>query len=152
MNWWCAMMCIHCHFQKYIHGSKRLLNTHGRRGGSRKLIGTGSMYSHRPPPGNYDTLAQWKIEIESNTFWKGWIRTAGKRQLVMAARTSYGFRFGRSRTSWKAYQVYFHMDPASYPYLLGVGRSHRFTTETLSVHGAASPDFDPMGCVSSGAQ
>ena len=53
---------------------------------------------------------------------------------------------------WKAYQVYFHMDPASYPYILGVGRSHRFTTETFSVHGAVSPDFDPMGRVSSGAQ
>jgi len=85
-------------------------------------------------------------------FWKGWIRTAGKRQLVMAATTSYGLELGCSRTSWKAYQVYFHMDPASYPYLLGVGCSHRFTTETFSVHGEASPDFDPMGRVSSGAQ
>jgi len=93
-----------------------------------------------------------KERFESNTFWKGWILTAGKRQLVMAATTSYGLGLGRSRTSWKAYQVYFHMDPASYPYLIGVGRSHRFTTETFSVHGAVSPDFDPMGRVSSGAQ
>ena len=33
------MMCVHCHFQKYIHGSKRVLKTHGRHGGPKKLIG-----------------------------------------------------------------------------------------------------------------
>ena len=116
------------------------------------LLGTNSIYFQCPSPGHDNTLAQSKKEIESNTFWKGWIRTAGKRQLVMAATTSYGLGLGRSRTSWKAYQVYFHMDLASYPYLLRVSHSHRFTTETFSVHGEASPDFDPMGRVSSGAQ
>ena len=33
------MMCVHCHFHKYIHGSKRVLKTHGRHGGQKKLIG-----------------------------------------------------------------------------------------------------------------
>jgi hypothetical protein len=44
------------------------------------------------------------------------------------------------------------MDLISCPYLLRGGRNRWFTTKTFSVHGAASPDFGPMGCVSSGAQ
>jgi hypothetical protein len=31
-------MCVHCHFQKYIRGSKRVLNTHGRNRGPKRLI------------------------------------------------------------------------------------------------------------------
>jgi hypothetical protein len=44
------------------------------------------------------------------------------------------------------------MNPDSCPYLLRGGRNLWFTTKIFSVHGAASPDFGTMGCVSSGAQ
>jgi hypothetical protein len=44
------------------------------------------------------------------------------------------------------------MDPNSCSYLLRGGRNHWFTTKTFFVHGAASPDFGPMGSVSSEAQ
>jgi hypothetical protein len=44
------------------------------------------------------------------------------------------------------------MDLDSCPYLLQGGRNCWFITKTFSIHGAASPDFGPMGCVSSGAQ
>jgi hypothetical protein len=63
-----------------------------------------------------------------------------------------GLRLGSSWTSRKAYKVYFHMDPDSYSYLLWGSLNHWYTTKTFSVHGAASPDFGPMGRVSSGAQ
>jgi hypothetical protein len=65
----------------------------------------------------------------------------------MAATTSYGLRLGHASTSWKAYQVYFQTDPASCPYLFGLGRNRRFNTETFSVYSAAL--FWPMGRVSS---
>ena len=110
------------------------------------------MYYQYPPPGHHDTLAHRKKEIESNTFWKGWIRTGGKRQILTATTTSSGLHFGSSCTQWKPYKVYFYMDLESYPYDLRGCRDPQFTTETLSFHGAASPDFGPMGCVSSGAQ
>jgi hypothetical protein len=59
---------------------------------------------------------------------------------------------GRSRTYWKAYQVYFPTDLDTCWYLVKYVRSSHFNTETFSVHGAASPDCCPMGRVSSGAQ
>jgi hypothetical protein len=50
----------------------------------------------------------------------------------MATTTSSGLCFGRSSTSWKAYQIYFPKDPESPPYLFGVNRNRRFTTESFS--------------------
>ena len=61
-------------------------------------------------------LAQGKKEIQSNTFWC-WIRTTVLAQLATTATTSSGLRFGRSSTLWNPYEVYFHMDPDSCPYL-----------------------------------
>ena len=61
-------------------------------------------------------LAQGKKEIKSNTFW-GWIRTATLNQLATAAMTSSRLCFGRSSTPWNPYEVYFHMDLDSCPYL-----------------------------------
>ena len=61
-------------------------------------------------------LAQGKIEIKSNTFW-GWIRTPGQLQLVMFTTVTYGLGLGRSSTLWNPYEVYFHMDLESNPYL-----------------------------------
>ncbi|BAT04795.1 Os08g0298800, partial [Oryza sativa Japonica Group] len=59
----------------------------------------------------------------------GWIRTAGQRQLLTAATTSCELRFGRASTSWKAYQVYFQMDPVTCPYLFWSGRNCHFTPD-----------------------
>jgi hypothetical protein len=41
------------------------------------------------------------------------------------------------------------MDPVSHPYLFGSGRNRYFSEETFSIHDAVSPDFNPMGHVSS---
>ena len=95
------------------------------------------------------SLLAKETKSPSPTRFGCWIRTAEQHQLVMAATTSYGLRFGRANTFWKAYQVYFLMDPASCPYQLGFGRNRRFNTETFSVYGAASPCFGPMAHVSS---
>jgi hypothetical protein len=40
------------------------------------------------------------------------------------------------------------MDPVSNPYLFRDCHNHRFSGETFSAHGAASPDFGPMDRVS----
>jgi hypothetical protein len=77
------------------------------------------------------TQEQW-IGSKGKRHRAGWIRTAGQMRIVTAARTSYGLRFGRSYTFWKAYQIYFPMDPESPPYLFGVNRNPRFTTESFS--------------------
>ena len=61
-------------------------------------------------------LAQGKKEIKSNTFW-GWIRTAEQLQLVTVTTIAYELGLGRSSTSWTPYEVYFHMNPDSCPYL-----------------------------------
>jgi len=52
---------------------------------------------------------------------------------VTTTTTSYGLRLGRSSTIWKAYQVYFHTDPASYPYHVRVVGNRQLNTESYSV-------------------
>ena len=79
---------------------------------------------------NLDTtslLVQGKKEIKSNTFW-GWIRTPGQLQLVMCTTVAYGLGLGRSSTLWNPYEVYFHMDLESNPYLFWGGCNDRITT------------------------
>jgi hypothetical protein len=51
---------------------------------------------------------------------------------MMAATTSSELHFDQSSTFWKAYQIYFPMDPESPPYLFGVNCNPRFTTESFS--------------------
>jgi hypothetical protein len=69
----------------------------------------------------------------------------------MAAMTSYGLRLGRSSTCWKANQVYFLMDPISYPYHVEGACSHCFIVTSFSVCGAASPNFWAIGpCIKLG--
>jgi hypothetical protein len=94
------------------------------------------------------TPEQW-IGSKGKRHRAGWIRTAGQTQLVTPATTYSRLHFGRSSTSWKAYQIYFPMDPESPPYLFGVNRNRRFTTKSFLAYGAASPYFSPMGRVSS---
>jgi hypothetical protein len=77
------------------------------------------------------TQEPW-IGSKGNRHRAGWIRTAGQTRLVTAATTLSGLRFGRSSTFWKAYQIYFLMDPESPQYLFGVNRNPRFTTESFS--------------------
>jgi hypothetical protein len=77
------------------------------------------------------TQEQW-IGSKGKRHRAGWIRTAGQIRLVLAATTSFGLHFGRSSTSWKAYQINFPIDPESPPYLFGVNRNPRFTTESFS--------------------
>ena len=67
----------------------------------------------------------------------------------MDAMVAYGLGLGHSSTSWKAYKVYFPMDPTSHPYLFGVGHIRLLSTEMFSAHDAASSYFGPMGRVSS---
>jgi hypothetical protein len=75
-------------------------------------------------------------------------RTPEQQQLVTAAPTTYGLRFWRANTFWKAPRVYFHMHQISSPYHVGAGRNHHFSVETFSGHGAATPYFGPLGRVS----
>ena len=98
--------------------------------------------------GYQSLLVQGIKESKSNTFWS-WIRTAEKQWLVMDATVAYGLRLGRSSTSWKAYQVYFPMDPTSHPYLFGVSYNCLFYADMFSAHDDASSYFGPMGRVSS---
>ncbi|MED6178867.1 hypothetical protein PIB30_111577, partial [Stylosanthes scabra] len=74
----------------------------------------------------------------------GWIRTAGQRQLLTAATTSCELRFGRASTSWKAYQVYFQMDPATCPYLFWSGRNWARPRVGARPYGRSSPLFIPL--------
>jgi hypothetical protein len=50
----------------------------------------------------------------------------------MATTTPSRLHFGRSSTSWKAYQIYFPTDLELPPYLFGVNRSCQFSTEFFS--------------------
>ena len=68
-----------------------------------------------------------ELKSPSPTRFGCWIRTEGQTRLVTAATISSEHRFGRSSTSWKAYQVYFPTDPESSPYLFGVNHNHHFT-------------------------
>jgi hypothetical protein len=86
------------------------------------------------------TQEQW-IGSKGKRHRAGWIRTAGKIRLVTAATTSSGLHFGRSSTFWKAYQIYFPIDPESPKYLFGVNRNPRFTTESFSVTVLRHPNF-----------
>src|SRR5438105_2475768 len=47
----------------------------------------------------------------------GWIRTVEQHQLMTVTTVAYGLRLGHSSTSRNPYEVYFHMDPDSWPYL-----------------------------------
>ena len=93
-------------------------------------------------------IAQGRKESKSNTFWCG-IRTAAESQLETVTTTSYGVRLERSRTLWKAYQVYFPMDLCLFPYLIRYVCSRRFNVRTFSAYGAASPNFGLLAHVSS---
>jgi hypothetical protein len=86
---------------------KRALNTYGRYGWPKKLIGDHfhifPMFSTKPP------RHFWCKERKSpNPTCLGcWIWIAGHNQVVTAATTSYELPLERYSTSWKAYQVYF---------------------------------------------
>jgi hypothetical protein len=77
------------------------------------------------------TQEQW-IGSKGKRYRAGWIQTTGQTRIVTAATTSSGLRFGRSCIFWKASQIYFPTDPKSPPYLLGVNRNPKFTTESFS--------------------
>ena len=79
----------------------------------------------------------------------GWIQTAERHQLVTITTVAYGVGFGRFRTCWKAYQVYFHMEPVPRPICSAASAIIQLPSRGLYVQGAASPYFSSMGCVSS---
>jgi hypothetical protein len=81
--------------------------------------------------GSCFTQEQW-IGSKGKRHRAGWIRTAGQTRLVTAATTSSGLHFGQSSTFSKDYQMYFPTDLESPPYLFGVNRNPRFTTESFS--------------------
>ena len=152
MNWCYTIKCVCFPFQNCLHGSREGLISYAKHG--RSIENDWGLSPSIPNVLNQATTSLLAKETKSPspTRFGCWIRTAEQHQLVMAATTSYGLRFGRANTSWKAYQVYFLMDPASCPYQLGFGRNCRFNTETFSIYGAASPCFGPMAHVSSWVQ
>ena len=136
-------------FRNTYVDKKRVLDTHGRHGGPKKLIGDQVqvfLTSSTRPPRHFGPKDGKR---SSPTRFGGWIRTAEKHRLVMDATVAYGLGLDRSSTSWKAYQVYFPTDPTSHPHLFGVDHNHLFYADMFSAHDAASSYFGPMGRVSS---
>ena len=103
-----------------------MLDTHGRHGGTKKLIGDQVqvfLTSSTRPPRHFGPKDRKR---SSPTRFGGCIRTAEKHRLVMDVTVAYELGLGRSSTSWKAYQVYFPTDPTSHPYLFGVDHNRLF--------------------------
>jgi hypothetical protein len=80
-----TMMCVHCHFQKYIRGSKRVLNTHGRNRGPKRLIG--DQVQVFPTPSTRPSCHFWLKDGKKSrqTHFERWIRTATHHHLVTDA-------------------------------------------------------------------
>jgi hypothetical protein len=95
---------------------------------------------------SYFTQEQWSGS-KGKRHRAGWTWTAGQTRLVMAATTSSGFRFGRSSTSWKAYQIYFPHDLESPLYLFRVNRNRRFTIESFSAMVLRHPILASGACI-----
>ena len=79
-------------------------------------LGSKYKYFQHPPPGHHVTFGPRK-ERDQIQHVLGWIRTLGQLQLVMFTMVPYGLGLGRSSTSWNPYEVYFHMNLESSPYL-----------------------------------
>ena len=132
MNWCSTIKCVYFHFQNYLHGLREGLIAYGKHGRLMKLIG--DQIQVFPTSSTWTPRHFWSKErkIKSNTFWD-WIRTPRQLQLVMFTTVAYGLGLRRSSTSWNPYEVYFHMDLESSPYLFWGGRNDRITTERFSV-------------------
>jgi hypothetical protein len=59
--------------------------------------------------------------------------------------TTYGLRFRRANTFWKAPGVYFHMHQTSSPYHVRAGHNHYFGTETFFCQRCCDTLFWPIG-------
>jgi hypothetical protein len=148
MNWCCAMMYVHYPFQKYIRGSKRVLNTHGRHGGPKRLIGDEvqvfPMSSTRHP------CHFWPRDGKRSrpTRFGCWIRTAWLDQLATVATTSYGLGLGRSLYGWKGNFIELSMEQVlCQNHIWGDGnRPNKWTSWICQ--GAAPPTFGPSARVS----
>jgi hypothetical protein len=144
MNYWCTMMFVGCHFQKYLRGSKRVLNTHGRHGGPKKLIGDQVQVFHTSstrPPRHF-----WPKDGKRSrpTRFGCCIRTAWLGKVATDAATSYGLRLGRSLYCWKDNLIVFPMAPVSCQSNIWVDRNcwKKWTSRTCQ--GVASPPFGPL--------
>ena len=152
MNWCCTMMCVHCHFQKYMHGSKRVLKTHGRQGGPKKLIGGQIQVfptsSTRTPrhfwPKERKRLnptrfgARFGLQHWTNLRWP----PRPHPDSVLDIQVLHGILM-KSIFIWIQTHIYILPEEAAMIKLLLIG---------FSIKGAASPYFGPMGLVSSRVQ
>jgi hypothetical protein len=148
MNWCCAMMCVYCHFQKYILWSKRMLNTHGRYGGSKKLIGDQVQVFPTSPTRPPRLLWPKDGKRSRGTRFGRWFRTAWLGQLATDATTSYGVRLGRSLYGWKGNFIEIPMALVSYPNSIWVDGNHWNKWTSKICEGAASPPFGSLARVS----
>ena len=94
-------------------------------------LGTKSKYSQRPPPGHHVTFGPRK-ERDQIQHVLG-LDSDSRTDSTCHTTVAYELGLGRSSTSWNPYEVYFHMDLESSPYLFWGGRNDWITTESLSV-------------------
>jgi hypothetical protein len=148
MNYCCTMMFVGCHFQKYLRGSKRVLNTHGRHGGPKKLIGDQVQVFHTSstrPPRHF-----WPKDRKRSrpTRFGRWIRTARLGKVATDATTSYEIRLGRSLYGWKDNLIELPMASVSCQNNIWVDRNRRKKWTSRIYQGVASPSFGPLARVS----
>jgi hypothetical protein len=125
-----------------------MLNTHGRYGGSNKLIGDQVQVfptsSTRPPR----HLLPKDGKRSRGTRVGRWFRTAWLGQLATDATTSYGVHLRRSLYGWKENFVKIPMALVSYPNSIWVDGNHWNKWTSRICQGAASPPFGPLARVS----
>ena len=144
-------MYVHCRFQKYLRGLRRVLGTHGRHGGPKKLIGGQVQASPRPPPGHHVHL--WPKEGKRSNptrFGIGfglqhWVKLSRPPRphpdSVLGVQVLYG-KLMKSVFQWIRPHVHIYFEVAGI--VETSPRGH-------SVQIVVSPDFGPMARVSSGA-
>jgi hypothetical protein len=125
-----------------------MLNTHGRYGGPKKLIGDQVQVfptsSTRPP------RHLWRKDGKRSrgTRFGRWFRTAWLSQLATDATNSYGVRLGRSLYGWNGIFIEIPMALVSYPNSIWVDGNHWNKWTSRICQGAPSPPFGPLARVS----
>ena len=127
-------MCVRFHCQRYLHGSRKVLNACGKLGGPKKLIGGQIKVFSCFPQGHHVTLAnkgvQVKVEVQYISSQSP-IRNPGAGRTKNVAQVAYGLRFGRSTYGWKAKKITFPMPPVPCLNSVVCDGNHRFSTEAF---------------------
>jgi hypothetical protein len=148
MNWCSAMMCVHYTFQKYIHGSKRVLNTHERPWGPKRFIG--DQVQVFPMSSAKHPRHFWPIDrkISRPTRFGRWIQTSWLGPLALVTTSSYELRLGHSLYGWKENFIALPMEQVSCQNHIWGDRNRQNKWTSRIYQHAASPSFEPTTHVS----